>query len=175
MTETKAMYYAVAPEQEPTYPELVALKAAYLKMGREHFEALALVISAFGHPVKLDQKRQQQTYLVWQRDSITALYYDVTGNYLADAERYQTTEVLSIFVDCPDIKHLLDADRTQVCYLQRGDAEVESEQRFIPGRWLEVMMAELPAAYKVVADEQAKVNEAIRVKLARELMIGIEV
>lgn len=173
MTEIKAPYTFVLaePPQEPSLAELRQIRREYLRQGAENFEALALVVNVFGSPAEIHGRQ----FRVWQRGRVTALYHVEGERYLASEKRYEETEVLSIFLDLEDLRGLENPELVQVCYLRCGDAVVQEEQKFIPGQWLQDMLAEYDAANRVQEQQRDLIRERERQALIRELMIGKEI
>lgn len=175
--ETKAQYIITVanPAGESlstaSLATLQVMKRQYLDQGEEQFDNLALIVATFGSEIEI----RKRFYRVWQRGRITALFSIDRGRYLPDVERYEETQVLSIFLDCNGLKDLDRPDRLQVVYLRKGDAVIADEQRFVPGQWLSAMLSELPAAMQVAREIDNQQIEAARAALAKELLIGWDI
>jgi hypothetical protein len=171
--ETQAIYtFTVSPEvREYTAAELRQIKRDYLQRGLDDFDNLAMIVTTFGH----DARVERTNYRIWQRGRVTALYTIKTGNYITTEKRYAETEVMAVFLDLRGIGGLKSPDRTQVCYLKKGDDVIDSEQVFIPGQWLESMLLDLPAALIAAYEIQAETRAAEVAGLMKELMIGKDI
>lgn len=171
MTETKPTYsFTVAPPESMSLAELRLLKSEYIERGNDAFNQLSLIVAVFGSPVEI----RKRGYWVWQRGRVTALFSIEQGRYLTDRERFQETQVLSIFLDSNGLKGLDNPNRVQVCYLKQGDA-VDNEPVFVPGAWLTAMLSEYEAARQVYDQQQADVTENERLALIKQLMIGQDI
>lgn len=172
MTETKPTYsFAATPPESMSLAELRLLKSEYIQRGNDVFNQLALIVAVFGSPVEI----RKRDYWVWQRGRITALFSIERGRYMPEHDRYQETQVLSIFLDSNGLRGLDDPSRIQVCYLKAGDDARESENIFIPGHWLGAMLSEYEAARQVYDQQQADVTENERLALIKQLMIGQDI
>lgn len=174
MTETKAGYktsFAVAY----TLDDLEALKVEYLHEGENLFDRLALIVAALGSSITIGHRN----YLIWQRDNITALFSSRQERYLPGKGRYQETQTLSIFLNCPTVRDIEKPDRLQVCYLKRdpftSKMADDPDARFVPGKWTDEMLSYLAAAKQIVSQQWDEITEAKRLALMKELLIGTEI
>jgi len=169
MTEIKAPYtFAPAPSPELSIADLRQLRQQYLCAGAENFEALALITKTLGSPVEI----RGRVYWIYQSGRVTALYQVESERYMANESRYEETEVLSVFLDMADLRGLDNPERVQVCYLRCGDVVLRPEQKFIPGQWMQDMLADYAVAENIVEQQRQEAIERERQALIKELMIG---
>jgi hypothetical protein len=141
-------------------PELTALKADWLKQGRAHALTLRLVVRTFGAPA--DTHFHAAFFRRMDGAHGTAYYYESEGGY--NGHGYNRKGRLWIEADGVTAANL---------YYWNGDIEPQRDEIFIPGPWIDELLAMAPAASKEVERKSEAITERERRRLIQALGIGI--
>jgi hypothetical protein len=171
--ETREEYsVAISPDPAPTLKQLEQRYAEYLEQGLEVYEDLALIVRMLGKETVFP--RRAEPWLVYDNGNATAVYSVVTTNWSAGRGAWSIRESLTITIGQPIIYQIRE---TPVCWLsfQDGDLVYEEKTAFVPGRWLEEMLKDLPKARAIAGAHSRREYEAKRQALIERLLIGKEV
>ena len=171
--ETREEYSAdAASEPAPTLEQLEQKYAEYMRQGQEVYEDLALIVKMLGKEIIF--QRRPESWMIYDNGSATALYSILATNWRAERGAWSIRESLTITIGQPIIYQIRE---TPVCWLslQDGDLVYEEKTVFVPGRWLEEMLRDLPRAKAIAGAHSRREYEARRQALIERLLIGKEV
>ncbi|RPJ39272.1 MAG: hypothetical protein EHM35_02765 [Planctomycetaceae bacterium] len=148
--------------------ELIELKAKWLEEAVKEggIEACIVVADQLGQPVKLHYPHSENTTAKeWRSGDVKIALFKRQTYWLADAEKYNQ-----------ECWFTVTAKEHVVChYFQSDDKLQKRNNLFVPGAWMQSVLAWLPEAHRSLRDIVNTSKEEERQELLSELLIGISV
>lgn len=159
------------------FEELTQLRATWLQeaVASDDIEACTMVAKGLGKPYVY---RIAETLLRWQSGDVVVEYFERRGPYLPGQNRPSLSKTVMVSLGMINYKSgiMMGDHMKRACIFTSGDDLMghSSNDIFVPGNWIDIVLDALPLASREILNRQAASNQKIYQELLATLTIGKE-